>query len=480
MKKIRSILICLLIPYVVFSHAGKSSYHVIIDSDCAIDDFRAITLCLASYDMRVLAITTSNGSLPAQEGAQKVNSLLSDLHHEGIPVGYSSRKDISAPVWRQFSQSLQWGMSTRVLIQPRSSQEVIEQAFSHCSQNITLLAFGSLSTYAELLVRKPEYASRIEKIVWYNEKRLKSGYNYELDTAAYTRIQSFDVPIHIVSLTRDDAICTPAYISNFQHARSRYSAQIYSSCSSSLVQDRMKKHKLFLWDDLIPLYVTNPILFEVEMVQKNLANVSLLSSLPIDLVHNTLFSIYESGENPESQLFAEFPTNKDLYVPQYARILDSTIAAFGLNEWKAMVLTNEIHGHIGIYSIIGAKIGVRACEFFNVGANNIEIVSYAGTRPPLSCFNDGVQISTGATIGQGLIDISDTVYNIPTILSRCNGFTVEFTVKEDVAMQMKSDIKKGVRLYGNLTPAYWNYIEDLARLYWTKFNRYEIFDMNIQ
>ena len=47
-------------------------------------------------------------------------------------------------------------------------------------------------------------------------------------------------------------------------------------------------------------------------------------------------------------------------------------------------MTNEIHGHTGIYSIIGAKMGIRAMEYFNVGVNNLMITSFAGSEPPLS------------------------------------------------------------------------------------------------
>ncbi len=33
------------------------------------------------------------------------------------------------------------------------------------------------------------------------------------------------------------------------------------------------------------------------------------------------------------------------------------IERYGLEEWKACLLTNEFHRHLGIYSIVGAKMG---------------------------------------------------------------------------------------------------------------------------
>ena len=32
------------------------------------------------------------------------------------------------------------------------------------------------------------------------------------------------------------------------------------------------------------------------------------------------------------------------------------IERFGLREWRAVVLTNEVHGHLGIYSSLGVKV----------------------------------------------------------------------------------------------------------------------------
>jgi len=158
-------------------------------------------------------------------------------------------------------------------------------------------------------------------------------------------------------------------------------------------------------------------------------------------------------------------------------MLPPTIEKYGLIEWKAITMTNEIHGHTGIYSIVGAKMGVRAMEYFNVGINNFGVTTFAGHKPPLSCFNDGIQISTGATIGQGLIEISDSIIPIPTAIFEFNNQKIKFSVKEEIALQMRKDIRFGVQVYGLLSDKYWDYIEELAIKYWKEFDRYEMFDI---
>lgn len=156
-------------------------------------------------------------------------------------------------------------------------------------------------------------------------------------------------------------------------------------------------------------------------------------------------------------------------------MMNESIRKFGLIEWKAISLTNEIHGHTGIYSIIGAKMGIRAMEYFNVGVNNLEVLTFAGNVPPLSCFNDGLQISAGATIGQGLISISDSISAIPSAIFEFNNQKVHLALDQEIAEQMRNEINFGIENFGLLTDKYWLYIEELAIKYWADFDRQDIF-----
>lgn len=33
-----------------------------------------------------------------------------------------------------------------------------------------------------------------------------------------------------------------------------------------------------------------------------------------------------------------------------------------MQEWTAVLLTNELHRHLGMWNIVGAKMGIRAME----------------------------------------------------------------------------------------------------------------------
>ncbi len=65
----------------------------------------------------------------------------------------------------------------------------------------------------------------------------------------------------------------------------------------------------------------------------------------------------------------------------------------------------QFHGHLGPYAVIGYRMGVLANK--NLGSDPFEkkATVWTGTTPPLSCIVDGIQFSSGCTLGKGTITI---------------------------------------------------------------------------
>ncbi len=477
-KKILALLfVSLVFNAVVSAHSGKPKYHVIIDTDGAIDDMRAISMFLAQNDTRVLAITCSQGTLAPDSIFVKVNNLLSAFHHEGIPVGLDKRLDKDLPPWAVYTQKIKWASAKRTLpVSTKvSSVELISSVFEDYPEKITLVALGSLKTYAELVEKYPEYVDKIERIVWYNNPYIDTDFNESVSPESYTYFKHKNIPLEVVGNNSDHYNVDEAYQETVKNTNSKYAKQIAWVHQHPEIVSRKKAEHLQLWDDLVALYLTVPILFQTEKAEGEVSYVTVQNELPDEVVNKAISAILESGNQTTNRVFNSFPVAAELYKPAYAKMLESTIENYGLIEWKAISMTNEIHGHTGIYSIIGAKMGIRAMEYFNVGVNNLTISTFAGKKPPLSCFNDGIQISSGATIGQGLITVSDTILEVPTITATFNNQKIKISVKPEIAAQMQEEIKYGVQTHGLLTEQYWLYIEKLAIRYWSEFDRNQIF-----
>jgi formylmethanofuran dehydrogenase subunit E len=70
---------------------------------------------------------------------------------------------------------------------------------------------------------------------------------------------------------------------------------------------------------------------------------------------------------------------------------------------EPMVLIERFHGHVGPWVILGYRTGRMARERLGVTAFHIRAEVEAGSRPPMSCFVDGVQLGSGCTLGKGNI-----------------------------------------------------------------------------
>lgn len=67
-------------------------------------------------------------------------------------------------------------------------------------------------------------------------------------------------------------------------------------------------------------------------------------------------------------------------------------------------LLERFHTHVGPFVVLGCKIGEYAKKEFPV-KSKIRCEIHSKTIPPLSCMIDGIQVSTGCTLGRGLIKV---------------------------------------------------------------------------
>jgi pyrimidine-specific ribonucleoside hydrolase len=476
--------LCLLLFVLLFTgsalaHSGKPKYHVIIDTDGAIDDMRALSMFLAGNDIRTLAITCSQGSLLPDIVYQKVMDLLSTYHHQGIPIGIGDKTNLPLPQWADFAASVIWGKpdNNELFVSGQTACDVLYNVTRNYRPKITLIALGSLKTYADWFKSDPEITKKIERIIWYNDADIQNGFNYNASPESFDVIKKSGIPLDIVSSENGTLMCNQQYLSMLKNGKSIYAKHILQIHEQKPVQTMIRNKHLQLFDDLLPLYLTVPVLFNSEK-KDGITYTVVNPQIPEQMIFETIASLLESANTSNNRVFNTFPSDTSLYKKEIAKILIPVIEKYGLPEWKAVCMTNEIHGHTGIYSIIGAKAGIRALEYFNVGVNNLKAMTYAGNAPPLSCFNDGIQIATGATIGQGLIQISDSVSDIPSVMFEFNSQKIKMSLKQPIVEQMKKDISYGIQTYGLESDKYWLYIEELALKYWSDFDRHTIFTIS--
>ncbi len=172
--------------------------------------------------------------------------------------------------------------------------------------------------------------------------------------------------------------------------------------------------------------------------------------------------------------FKEFPTNPAFFNDELKPYVSEIVKKHGLEEWKAVVLTNELHHHMGLWSIIGAKMGIRAREILAAPFDTIDVISSVGTKPPYSCLNDGLQVSTGASLGRGTIKITDAQQ--PSVEFSSNGKKLTMRVKQEIVKEIENIIKECSDKYVFQSPRYFHELDKISVYYWLNWDRTILFD----
>jgi inosine-uridine nucleoside N-ribohydrolase/formylmethanofuran dehydrogenase subunit E len=481
MRKIVASLLLMLIAPGLWSQPlhVKLTHSVIIDTDCAIDDMRAIGLLLSLPHITVKAIMVSNGSLPPGEGALKVKSLLHEFHRDSIPVMRGKELSTINPAWREFNRQIKWGADDKAYSGNNSTLQDIARIVNTSTEPISFVCLGPLTNVAQLIKNNSNVTAGIEEIIWFNESvsPLK-GFNYECDKKAAEMLFASKIKINVIS--------------NPGNEKAVFDTSLYNICASSntllannllqvhkqpLVFEKLKLNHFKLWDELTVLFLTNPELFTIEPLKDNnniRCNISYSGRAVKEVLEDMIRGKYKAGEYVA---FYGFPVKREIYTYDVRQMMDSAISRYGMDEWKACVMTDEFHGHLGVFSIVGAKMGIRARDYFGIGSDLLNVVSFAGTKPPYSCLNDGIQVSTGATLGQGTIKVHNDTVSKPSAIFTYKGQSIKITLKDEYLASVEADIKKGIAQYGLDDENYWTLIRQNALNYWLEWDRNKIFDI---
>jgi len=472
--------VLLLLGLTVAAHSGKPSIHLIIDTDGAADDLRTICMLLGSQEVEVMAITTSEGALLPGEGKRKVTALLNSLYHQGIPVAAGRIVGSIVPQWRGVAMQLDWGMPVVEEMDMLSAKDLLIKTIKGEPKKVTFVCLGALTNVRDLLADQPQLVDRIERVVWYNSgEQPMRGINYAIDSVAAREVMNSGVEMRLVSAKTDDSVpVSMFYLMELERLQeSPYAQKVVTVHVTPPLISLIKNEHLRVWDELTVLSFFAPQLFTVASVSPKVEWYCIDTKQLVRPIEKELLRIFKGKENAEGKVFYDFPVAEKYYFRDVMPMIEQTIKQYGASEWRAAVLTNELHGHLGIYATIGVKMGIRAREYFAIGVDDMHVTSFAGNKPPVSCLNDGLQVSTGGTLGHGLIQIAEDEDVRPEATFVFKDRRVTLRLKPEYARQVQEDLRKGVEMYGADTEENWKYVRRLAIQYWQDWDRHCIFEI---
>ena len=472
MRKINLFILLAFFSAIINAHPWKSKHYVIIDTDCGIDDFRAISMLLASPSVRVLAITTSNGVLNSKEGYFKVKSLLNQYHHEGILAGANLNPEIKAKNC-QTASDFKWGKKTEPGNIIPSHIEIINQVLANSDEKLTFISLGSLSTVSSCYAGCPEFSERLKQIVWSADyETLPESFNYILAPKAYIAVEAGNLPLSIVNGNIYGLIYDADILNEIDKIQTPYSKQFYRS-----ITETKSPFSNFWYDEIAVIYLHHPELFRTDTISTGLFNCYITTLQGVSHLEHEFVEILSGIAVSPNQVLSKFTLDTSDYRPDIQPIAESALLKYGREEWVSCVMANELHRHLGVYAIIGSKMGIRAKEYFGAGIDELKIMSYAGANPPLSCMNDGLQVSTGATLGHGLISVAaDSLKLLKADFVYMNR-EITISIKEAYRKEIVSEVREFRLLYGLDSDIYWELVRKLAIKCWSTLDRHNIFDI---
>jgi pyrimidine-specific ribonucleoside hydrolase len=457
----------------------KLTHTIIIDTDCGIDDMRAISLLLARPEITIKAILVSDGSLSPVDGAEKIGSLLHEFNDDEITIACGDVLKGINPPWREFNKQIRWGSETNNHVTNINAVDCLSEKLSNSDKKVILICLGPLTNIAQLIKKDAALVSKMERIIWYNESiNPLQGFNYECDKVSADFVFKSNMRIDVISnLNKDNTLFDSSMYAVSKQSKTQLAVVLKNVFSQPLVIEKLQQNHFRLCDDLAALYLTNPELFGINIIKDKL-NIRYNQDYDVQGVKEAfcdmINGIYVSERNV---VFNRFPVQREMFNYDVRPIIDSAIARYGLEEWKANVMTDEFHGHLGVFSIVGAKMGIKARELFGVGPDMLEVTTYAGTKPPYSCLNDGIQVSTGATLGMGTIHLAPHSKTKPSAIFTYQNRSFRISLKKEYLEQVDADIKEGIMKFGLMDDGYWKLIRHNALKYWVEWDRNKIFDI---
>jgi formylmethanofuran dehydrogenase subunit E len=111
---------------------------------------------------------------------------------------------------------------------------------------------------------------------------------------------------------------------------------------------------------------------------------------------------------------------------------------------EALRRISEFHGHLGPFVVVGYRMGEVANRLLGADVFAKTAVALTGGKPPRSCMIDGIQLSSGCTIGKGTIGVIDQGEVASIFLSKEDGRQVKISLRAVRLEEISSASNEGM------------------------------------
>jgi len=456
------------------AHDVEEHHGVVIDTDMGLDDAVAVAMALQEPRADIVAVVACEGAAGRKNGVEHLERLLHLFNRKEIPLyaPVMTQQRRPSPPFRQFAEEA-IGDALPKTVTP-FHRSFLPEAYVTKGRKTVILVLGPLTNVAAALKAKPDIKQGIEKIIVAGSPDASKGWNIRFDRQALAVVQASGIPLQFVvpgpasrkpeswrqgemTIGQQTSICEGFLreLLNDPEVRRHYNEQFDS-----------------FHDELVLLYFLDDSLFAPSGYTNAFAAVNR------DGVFKLFTRLISYGRQRKSRVvFVDGPLPDTIFQEDVRQRKAGIIAKNGEDEWFAGVLMNEFHEHLGAYSLIGVKMGLRAGELLNAPQHAMKVTSGVAAEPPVSCLSDGLLVSTGSTPGRGLFShVPGPPGSVKTTFAY-NGRSITLTLKKEYKDKIKRRIEV---LRGEYTLAdheYWDGVRSFGLDIWETWHRRDLFDI---
>jgi inosine-uridine nucleoside N-ribohydrolase len=257
---------------------GSGKTPVIIDSDGAFDDIKAILYLLEQPDLEIIALTMSGtGIAHCPAAAENTAALLERIDAPEIPVACGRTTPLEgnnqAPqMWRDSADTL----GDVDLPEPRplagEAGELLVDTISAAEQPVMLVALGPLTNIAEAIKEDADLLDRVEMMflmggavdvggnVFYDSPGAE--FNIWADPTAAAQVFATDVPITLIPLDATNDVPVTPYL--YDAVAAHREASLVSEFVADYLDVTPLVGGLYHWDELAAVAATDESVVTIE------------------------------------------------------------------------------------------------------------------------------------------------------------------------------------------------------------------------
>jgi inosine-uridine nucleoside N-ribohydrolase len=466
-RLLSAVLVLALVPLARADEEGPRT-HLVIDTDAGLDDLVALALALQEPTVEVEALVVTAGASGATAGAVTVGRLLDRMNRSDVVLFAGSPETASPPPFRAAAEE----MLGRLLPSGAGgAARPFDPAAAYvCGHGKTVvLVLGPLTSLASALSGKPGIRAGIEAVVVSGGP---DGWNARRDPEALAVVRESGLPVTFV-VPGEHCGKPPAWSEGpAAIAGHTIGAEVLRRL---LADEAARAHYLGplgpFHDELACLHCTEPGRFRKR-------EDGAMEPADRTGIEETVSAALRGGRLRRGPVvFARTDFPPEFLVPDVRERRAAILAKNGEEEWFAQVLMNEIHEHLGAWSITGVKMAIRAAEILNAPPHSMEVVSLSAAGPPVSCMNDGVIVGSGSTPGRGLFRHEPGPAGSTRVKFSHNGRSVILSVKPEYRGRIASLIAGLLEEHTLEDDAYWTGVREFGLTIWQDWHRTVIFDV---